>query len=105
MMPVHPLKRATSCSEPSYIQSQPQLKTCRFVYDILHGVDIIMAAAGPGHTSPEPASQPASSVDCAAPTLEIMIHVFNAGIVLPASSRSAFDACGLGERSRGIAYT
>lgn len=68
------------------------LRRCvrRFVHDILHGVDIIMLAAKPNKPEAETAAAkvPAGSeAGSKAPSLEFVIHVVNAGIVLPSSSR------------------
>ena len=62
----------------------------RFVYDILHGVDIINTAfAKNGGVFPASSSQeaPVTEAKEEAPPPEILIHLTNAGVVLPASSK------------------
>ena len=65
---------------------------CRFVYDILHGVDIINHAfAKNGGMFGGGASKDLQAVaaeQSQGPPPEILIHLTNAGIVLPASSKS-----------------
>ena len=60
----------------------------RFVYDILHGVDIIMAAF-PAKAKPAADAAAKQTQGGPAQSMEIIIDVTNAGLVLPASSRSA----------------
>ena len=57
----------------------------RFVHDILHGVDILMAAFP---TKPQQGGK-SSKAASKAPSqpMDVLIHVHNAGLVLPASSR------------------
>ncbi len=67
------------------------LETCRFVYDILHGVDIIDHAfaknGGMFGGGPDKAGAALAVEATPGPAPEILIHLTNAGIVLPASSK------------------
>lgn len=62
----------------------------RFVYDILHGVDIVnQAFAKNGGLFATDAKREAAPIPAEqqAPSPEILVHLTNAGIVLPASSK------------------
>lgn len=64
------------------------MDACRFVYDILHGIDIVTAAFAKNASalaSHQPL--PGDTVKEVSPTPEILVHLTNSGIVLPASSQ------------------
>ena len=67
---------------------------CRFMYDIMHGVDIIIASIQPAldAASPSAAANPAAAtVQEEQPLIDvplrIAVYVTNLGIILPASSK------------------
>lgn len=66
---------------------------CRFMYDIMHGIDIITAAISPaqkeGALAPDPAEPPpppAVGSQLAVP-MNILVRLTRASLVLPASSK------------------
>ena len=73
---------------------QPDHLPCRFMYDIMHGVDIIIAAIQPAldAASPSAAANPAAATPqeeqpLIEVPLRIAVYVTNLGIILPASSK------------------
>ncbi|KAL0018632.1 hypothetical protein WJX77_009530 [Trebouxia sp. C0004] len=95
---------ADGSSKPTLVAelTNPQfLLLFRFMYDIMHGVDIIIAAIQPAldAASPSGAANPAAGTPQAVQPLidvplRIAVYVTNLGIILPASSKSHQVLCG-----------
>ena len=69
---------------------------CRFMHDIMHGVDIIMASIQPALAAASPVSrgrsksnpvEPAEEPELIAVPIRMAVYLTNTGIILPASSK------------------
>ena len=94
---MHPVAFQTLIARKLILCRQPNkaCMRCRFMYDIMHGVDIIVAsiqpaldAASPDGTSPRTgvAEHPEQEQLIDVP-IRIAVYLTNAGIILPASSK------------------